>query len=159
VFAGATGQQLSPPTGDFPAYAAPYLNGVFVAASNDPGITAKITPAAQTVAPGTSVTVTFSWSGSAPVGSQFLATINWGDGTTDTYTGSPAQVGQWVDSHTYSTAGTYYPQAAASWLTSSMQRLSGSISGVVTVASSVPPSLVPDDGTCDCSNGGDLVGE
>jgi RHS repeat-associated protein len=160
VFSGATTQQLPPPASDFQAYDAPYANGVFVAACNDPGITTTVTPAAQTVSAGSPVTVEVDWAGNAPpaqTGSQFSATLDWGDGNIDTYTGSPGQTGAWVKSHTYSTNGTYAVKGSVSYLTGLFQRISGNASGVVAVASNAPPSLVSEDGTCSCSSAGDLV--
>jgi RHS repeat-associated protein len=156
VFSGATTQQLPPQAGDFQAYDAPYANGVFVAASNDPGVAVTTTPAAQTVPSGSVVKAEMDWSGNAPPaqsGNQFQARFDWGDGTIDTYTGSPTQTGSWVKTHIYSTTGTYLIKATVSYVTGLFQRVSGEGDGEVTVANNVPPAVSPEDGTCDCANG------
>jgi YD repeat-containing protein len=162
IFSGATTQQLPPPAGDFQAYSQPYSNGVFLAASNDPGVAVTTTPATQTVSSGTAVKAEMDWSGNAPPapsGSQFRAAIDWGDGNVDVYPGSPAQTDSFIKTHTYSTTGTYLVKSTVSYLTTSFARLSGEGDGEVTVANNAPPALEADDGTCNCFSPADEVGE
>ncbi len=110
VFSGATGMQLAPPMGSFQAYAAPYVNGVFVGAGNDPSMTVTLSPAAITVSAGQTVTFTVTWAGDTPPNplSSFRSTFGFGDSSGLNGGATPGQTGTWIVSHTYTTPGIYY---------------------------------------------------